>query len=97
MWLPSVASHTRHVFKSIAVDIQSTASSAVCRAGNHVHLPRIAVEAFHDGFEQATEAFKRNQRAVAGLAEARQELVATSEALSKAEQENKAFKLEQVR
>ena len=57
---------------------------------------RIAVEAFHDGFEQATEAFKRNQRGVAELAEARRELVATSEALSKAEQENKGLKVRQV-
>ena len=56
----------------------------------------IAVEAFHDGFEQATEAFKRNQRAVAGLAEARHELIATSEALTKAEHEIKGFKVEQV-
>ena len=57
----------------------------------------IAVEAFHDGFEQATEAFKRNQRAVAGLAEAKKELSATSEALSKAELENKGLKVKQVR
>ena len=56
----------------------------------------VAVEAFHDGFEQATETFKRNQRAVAGLAEARRELAATSEALSKAGQEHKGLKVRQV-
>ena len=54
------------------------------------------MEAFHNGLEQATEAFKHNQRAVAGLAKARQELVATSEALSKAEHKCKGLKLRQV-
>ena len=58
---------------------------------------RIAVEAFHDGFEQSTEAFKRNQRAVAGLAEVRHELIATSVALTKAEHEIKGLKVKQVR
>jgi len=66
----------------------------------HTHdddiLFRVAVDAFQEGFGQTTEAFKKNQKAIAELAEAQEQLAETSNALKQVRQEAKVLRQKQV-
>lgn len=73
---------------------------ALLLSGGHTHgddiLFCIAVDAFQEGFGQTTEAFKKNQKATAELAEAQEQLAETSTALKQVRQEAKVLRQKQV-